>query len=273
MLVLSRQSILRLTVCAMVALAEHSYAQLPAETHIKLELISEQATAPLGQPLWVGVLFRLEPGWHIYWQNPGDSGEPPKLQWELPPGFTAGPTRWPQPIRLGAGSVIDYGYEGQVLLMAPIKGAPGRNATSIPRLSADVKYIVCREVCIPGKAHLTLSAPAGANWAPWRALFDQTRAQFPKPMPASWKVTALADKQHFILTVQARPQVSSASFFPLEPSQIENSSAQDFALTHTGFRLTMKKSEQLTKPITSLRGLIVLGPHRAFEVAAPVIAQ
>jgi DsbC/DsbD-like thiol-disulfide interchange protein len=274
MLVLSWRSILRLAVCAMLAFAEHSHAQSPAETHIKLELISEQATAPPGQPLWIGVLFRLEPGWHIYWQNPGDSGEPPKVQWELPPGITAGPIRWPQPIRLGSGSVIDYGYEGQVLLMAPIEETSRRNATPIPRLSADVKYIVCREVCIPGKAHLMLAAPAGAaDWAAWRALFEQTRTQFPKPVPASWKVTAAADKEHFMLTVQARPQVSSASFFPLEPSQIENSSAQDFARTRTGFRLTLKKSDQLTKPIAILRGLIVLGPHRAFEVAAPVASQ
>lgn len=274
MVFLSWRSILRFTVCAMLAFAERSHAQLPAETHIKLELISEQATAPPGQPLWVGVLFRLEPGWHIYWQNPGDSGEPPKIQWELPPGFTNGPIRWPQPIRLGSGSVIDYGYEGQVLLMAPIEGTSRRNATPMPRLSADVKYIVCCEVCIPGKAHLMLAAPAGAaDWAAWHALFEQTRTQFPKPMPASWKVTAVADQQHFILTVQARPQVSSASFFPLEPSQIENSSAQDFAPTNTGFRLTMTKSEQLTKPIAILRGLIVLGPGRAFEVAAPVVSQ
>ena len=257
----------------MVALAEYAYAQSPAEAHIKLELISEQATASPGKALWGGVLFRLEPGWHIYWQNPGDSGEPPKVQWELPPGFTAGPIRWPQPIRLGSGSVVDYGYEGRVLLMAPIEATLGRNSASIPRLSADVKYIVCREVCIPGKAHLTLAAPAGGNWAPWRALFEQTRAQFPKPMPAGWKVTAVSDNQHFILSVQARPQVSSASFFPLEPSQIENSSAQDFAATRNGFRLTLKKSDQLTRPITTLRGLIVLGPGRAFEVAAPVVAQ
>ena len=257
----------------MVGLAGLSHAQLPAEPHIKLDLISEQATAPPGQPLWFAVLFRLEPGWHIYWQNPGDSGEPPKVQWELPPGFAAGPIRWPQPIRLGSGSVVDYGYEGQVLLMAPIEATSGRNSASIPRLSADVKYIVCREVCIPGKAHLTLAAPAGGNWASWRALFEQTRAQFPKPMPAGWKVTAVADKQHFILSVQARAQVSGVSFFPLEPGQIENSGAQDFAPSRNGFRLTLKKSEQLTKPIATLRGIIVLGPGRAFEVAAPVVAQ
>jgi DsbC/DsbD-like thiol-disulfide interchange protein len=138
-----------LAACAMLALAARSNAQLPAEPHLKIELMSERATSAPGQPLWVGLLFRLEPGWHIYWQNPGDSGEPPKVQWELPTGFVAGSLRWPQPIRLGGGSVVDYGYEGQVLLMAPIQGPSSRDATSLPSLSADVKYIVCRDVCIP----------------------------------------------------------------------------------------------------------------------------
>ena len=157
--------------------------------------------------------------------------------------------------------------------MAPIQGSSSRNATSLPSLSADVKYIVCRDVCIPGKAHLTLSGPAGGDWALWRALFEQTRAQLPKPAPASWKLTEVSDKQHFILSVRARSQVAGASFFPLEPSQIDNSSPQEFSLTHNGFRLTLKKSDQLTKPITNLRGLMVLGPGRAFEVSAPVVSR
>lgn len=273
MVPLRRRGIVRLTACAMLAFVGRSNAQLPAEPHLKVELISEQATSPPGQPLWVGLLFRLEPGWHIYWQNPGDSGEPPKVQWDLLAGFVAGSIRWPQPIRLGGGSVVDYGYEGQVLLMAPIQGSSSRNATSLPSLSADVKYIVCRDVCIPGKAHLTLSGPAGGDWALWRALFEQTRAQLPKPAPASWKLTAVSDMQHFILSVRARSQVAGASFFPLEPSQIDNSSPQEFSLTHNGFRLTLKKSDQLTKPITNLRGLMVLGPGRAFEVSAPVVSR
>ena len=273
MVLLRRRSIVLLTAGAMLAFVGRSNAQLPAQPHLKVELISEQATSPPGKPLWVGLLFRLEPGWHIYWQNPGDSGEPPKVQWELPPGFVAGSIRWPQPIRLGGGSVVDYGYEGQVLLMAPIQGSSSRNATSLPSLSADVKYIVCRDVCIPGKAHLTLSGPAGGDWVPWHALFEQTRAQLPKPMPTGWKVAAVADKQHFILSVQARSQLTGASFFPLEPSQIDNSGPQEFALTHDGFRLILKKSDQLTKPVTNLRGLIVLGPGRAVEVSAPVVSR
>jgi thiol:disulfide interchange protein DsbD len=261
-----------LVLCAMLILAARPSAPSPATSHAKVELVAEQPTAP-GRPLWVGLLFRLDQGWHIYWQNPGDSGEPPKVQWQLPPGFAAGKIRWPQPIRLGGGTVVDYGYEGQVLLMAPIEGPVRGDANSIPSLSADVKYIVCGEMCIPGKAHPTLALPPRGDWGQWRVLFQQTREQFPKPAPPDWKVSAKSESSRFIVSVRGVPQVQSASFFPLEPGQIENSGPQAFASNRTGFSLTLKKSDQLIKPISTLRGLIVLGPGRAFEVAAPVVSR
>jgi thiol:disulfide interchange protein DsbD len=259
--------------CVMLIFTARLSAQLPIDSHAKVELITEQNTAPPGRPLWVGVLFRLDQGWHIYWQNPGDSGEPPKVQWQLPSGFVAGTLRWPQPIRLGGGTVVDYGYEGEVLLMAPLQGTSKAHAASIPSLSADVSYIVCREMCIPGKAHLTLALPVGGDWGSWRALFERTRLQLPKPVPPGWRVSAESDKVHFMVSVRASPQVQNATFFPLNPGQVENSSTQDFASIQDGFRLTIKKSNQLIKPISTLHGLIILGPGRAYEVAVPVASR
>jgi thiol:disulfide interchange protein DsbD len=264
-----------------LALAANAHAQSAPPSHAKIELIADEA-AP-SKTTWVGLLFQLEPGWHIYWQNPGDSGTPPKVAWQLPAGYRAGAIQWPTPMRLGSGSVIDYGYEDQVLLMAPIERAANSTAAAAVPVSAlpigaDVKYVVCREVCIPGKAHLTLSLPAAsgdpapraAEAAQWHALFQQTRAQLPKAAPASWRVSAEQDKDHFMLTVRGAPEVKAASFLPLEADQIENSAEQVFTGSQTGFGLTLKKSEQLAKPISTLRGLLVLGPGRAFEVAAPV---
>jgi len=267
----------------------HLSAQV-REFHVTIELIPETAAAEARKPFWVGLLFRLDEGWHIYWQNPGDAGEPPKVQWKLPPGFTAGSILWPQPLRLGTGSVIDYGYENQVLLMTPLlvtaidrsasSTASSTPAVSTPAISADVKYIVCREMCIPGKAHLTLSSPSSAQqssaqqFAAWRQLFEQTRVQIPKPAPKAWKLSARTgtgkDGDHFILSVQTDSKVHAATFFPLEPGQIENSAPQSFAPAANGFRLSLKRSDLLVKPITSLKGLLVLGPGRAYEIAAPV---
>jgi len=246
-------------------------AQTAPPSHAQLQLI---AKPPSGEEkvLWVGVLFHLDPGWHIYWQNPGDSGTPPKIEWHLPAGYKAGPIQWPTPVRLGSGSVIDYGYENQVLLMTAIlRTAPATSAGS--SISADVKYVVCSEVCIPGKAHLSTSfgntySPAEANQ--WRALFEKTRSQLPKAAPKSWQASAKQDKDSFRLTVRGAPEINGASFLPHDPDEIENSAGRVFVGGDDRFSLTLKKSSQLVKAISTLRGLIVLGPGRAYEIAAPV---
>lgn len=268
-----RQRLAAVFPCVLLLFAAHGRAQSPAKSHADIELIAEQSTAPPGKPLWVGLLFRLDEGWHIYWQNPGDSGQPPTVTWQLPAGFTAGAIRWPQPVRLVTGTVVDYGYEGHTLLMVPIEGPPSARASATPTVSADVKYIVCREICIPGKAHLTLATSATGDWVRWRALFEQARQQLPKPAPSGWKVSAQADKSQFILTVRGAQQVHSATFFPLDAGQIDNAGRQDFVSSPTGFRLSMKKSDLLVQPVVKLRGLIVLAPGRAFEVEAPVISR
>ncbi len=251
----------------------HVRAQSRADTHAKVELGLDESSES-AKTVWVGVVFHLVPGWHIYWQNPGDSGEPPKIQWELPAGFRAGAVRWPQPIRLGSGSVVDYGYEGEVLLAAPIERPAALQPGLTAEIAAAVNYVVCREICIPGKAHLTLPLPAErqtqAQAPQWHALFQQARAQLPKKTPADWKVSAESDKDHFTLSVQTGAPVHEATFFPLQPGQIDNSAQQVFESSGNGFRITLRKSDQLAKAVPALRGLIVLGPGRAFEIAARV---
>lgn len=270
--------ILPLSLCALSIVAERVYsgpieAHATVEPHARVELIAEDSALTAGRPLSIGILFHLDKGWHIYWQNAGDSGEPPKVQWEMPPGFVAGPIRWPQPKRLGGGSIVDYGYEGEVLLMTAIEGPSRSGAIPVPSISAYVKYIVCREICVPGKNHVALSFPSADNAAERRALFGRTRARLPKPVPAGWSIAAESDKEHFVLSVKTTSPVQSAMFIPITPGEIENSATQSFVSTGAGFRLTLQKSSQLMKPISVLRGLLILGPSRAFEVAAPVVGD
>ena len=148
------------------AAAAQSAEQLQLNTHAKIELIAERQSS---HHLQAGLRFRLDPGWHIYWQNAGDSGEPPKIQWSLPAGFKTQAIQWPTPKRLGSGSIIDYGYENEVLLITPIEVPPASAAQNL-QIAADVKYVVCREICIPGKSHLALALPSGnsAQAGEWR---------------------------------------------------------------------------------------------------------
>ena len=83
-------------------------------------------SAPPGfraQPTTVALRLKMKPGWHVYWQNPGDSGLPTTIDWKLPSGFAAGPIQWPAPHALPAGPLINYGYEGEVLHLVDLEGA------------------------------------------------------------------------------------------------------------------------------------------------------
>jgi DsbC/DsbD-like thiol-disulfide interchange protein len=268
-----RIAALSILICMTFAIAPPAHSQI-AESHAKLELIAERSAPAPGEPLWVGVLFRLDPGWHIYWQNPGDSGEPPKVQWQLTKGFRAGLFEWPTPIRLGSGSVIDYGYQGQVLLMMPVTVPMGAKANSVAAIAADVKYIVCSDICIPGKAHLTVALPVAGNTAGQtedsQKLFQQARKQLPRPSPSNWKTSVASDKDHFIVTVHGVPSPQNVTFFPLRPGVIENSAPQLLESTGDGFRLTLKKSEQYTSyPL--LRGIMVLDSSRGVQISSKIL--
>lgn len=253
-------------------------AQSAPPSHGKVELFAQAGTLEAGRTATLGVLFDLQPGWHIYWVNPGDAGEPPRLQWELPPGFRAGDVRWPTPLRLTTGPLVDYGYEGRVLLPVPLQ-VPASYQTGAPvTLSADVRYVVCREVCIPARARVALSLPAGSNPpvdpGAKRELFREAEARLPKPMPATWKAQASEGSDRFVLTVQTGSIQTRALFFPLERDQIDNAAAQVAVPTaRDGLRLTLKKSTLLDKPVSVLKGLLVFSPDRVFEIAAPVSAQ
>ena len=101
-----------------------------------------------GKPVWLGLAIEHKPHWHTYWKNPGDSGLPTSLTWELPAGVTVGEIQWPAPQRLPVGPLVNYGYENQLLLAVPVTIAPGFKAEALKvKLHAD--WLVCREVCIP----------------------------------------------------------------------------------------------------------------------------
>ena len=64
---------------------------------VKASLLADTSAIVPGQAFQVGVLLEMAPGWHTYWQYSGDAGLPTSIDWELPPGFTAGPIQWPVP--------------------------------------------------------------------------------------------------------------------------------------------------------------------------------
>ncbi|HXR05323.1 MAG TPA: protein-disulfide reductase DsbD domain-containing protein, partial [Verrucomicrobiae bacterium] len=102
--------------------------------HTQVRLLLSADTARPGDTVWAGVDMKMEPGWHTYWKNPGEAGMATKIEWQLPPGVTAGEIQWPLPEKLPPAEVTTYGYNDEVALLVPLK-----LATNLPAGPFDLK--------------------------------------------------------------------------------------------------------------------------------------
>ncbi len=242
--------------------------------HGILELIAEKDWITAGHPFNVALRFELENGWHVYWVNPGDSGEPPRVTWDLPAGIKAGAIEWPAPRRLGTPTIVDYGYEDTVTLIVPMRADATLSSKNPAQISANVKVLVCREMCIPGKAQVSLALPVKSQPPPANSqnthFFTEARKAWPRPAPASWNFAVAQTNDSFVLTANLGHEITDAIFFPLAESQISNAAPQAFVPTATGFTLTLRKSDQLLKPIARLKGILVLSGEQPYSIDVPI---
>ena len=240
--------------------------------HVRVELIADRATPGPGMRL--GLTFDLDPEWHIYWQNPGDSGGPAEAAWTLPPGMTAAGTEWPAPERIDIGGLVNYGYHNSVVLPVVVAVAAGARTPPTFTVKASLRWMACANLCVPGKAELALTFPlAGQDSglvAGWKAAIDAARARVPKPAPAAWKASARSTKDAFVVDVATGAREEQAVFFPLELSQVNDSAAQAVTPQPTGIRVALQKSSQLVKDPGTLRGVLSLSGGRAYTIEAAV---
>lgn len=135
-----------------------------------------------GKALAFGLLLKHRPHWHSYWKNPGDSGLPTRLSWELPKGVEVGEIEWPVPQRLPIGPMVNYGYEGQVLLAVPARIAADYVAGAA-EVVLQAEWLVCKEVCIPESGRFSLKLPSQPVLT-HAALFDTAKSTLPLEHPA-----------------------------------------------------------------------------------------
>ncbi len=187
---------------------------------VQASLIADTTVVVPGQPFTAGLLLKMVPEWHTYWQYPGDAGIPTEIKWQLPQGWKAGPIQWPIPLKLKEpGDIEIYGYHDEVLLMMQLT-PPAKIADKSVHLAADVDWLVCAKICIPGSGKVQLDLPVGGTAAAAHAaLFTKYRAQLPRPLPsaAAPAVQWSREAKAFRLTIgdKSLAQKASLDFFPL----------------------------------------------------------
>jgi thiol:disulfide interchange protein DsbD len=247
-----------------------AYAAPVRTAHVEAELVPERGVVVPGEPLTVALRLAMDRGWHTYWRNPGDSGLPTTIAWKLPAGAHGGPILWPAPQALPVGPLLNYGYEGEVLLLTDIATASDAGRDSTVTLAARADWLVCKEICIPEGADLTLTLPVAAagSAAPttpaesrWSAAIAKTRAAFPKPLQG-WSAKATARGSNVDLTLTpasgavAPPDVGKLRFFADNAGQIEPSGAQTLTRDGAGWTLALPVAVQRVGEFTRLAGVL-----------------
>ncbi len=243
--------------------------------HLTAELAPQaQGIAP-GQTIHVALVQKIQKGWHTYWRNPGDSGEPTSITWELPAGWTAGEFVWPAPHRLPVGPLVNYGFEGEVVLPAPITAPADARPGQTITLKGKATFLVCEEICIPESADLTLDLPVVAAPAPadprWGPVVQKALAQAPKP--AGLTAAFAKDAAGLKLAVVGGPlkgaDVADAYFFPYSGGAIDHAKPQPIERGPEGLTLTLPPGVdfQAGEGPAEMAGVLTLG-DAAYELTA-----
>ncbi len=212
-----------------------------------------------GDSVRVGALLILEPGWHVYWQNPGQAGLPSALELELPEGLTALPVEWPLPtVFTQPGKLLGYGYEGSVLLAREVRIALDVKPTAKLPIAATASWLACRERCELGEAQLVGDLAAGTARVDPAAF---ARRQLPRPATdADLRVTTSGEAGEPTLWLQ----------WPKPPGGVELLPAP-----LAGFRVDVRRlatRANLTRADLALRRVGASTPARELEALVLVHA-
>ena len=239
-----------LTYCLLVLATV--FAPIVNAAHTRVTLLLSNIAARPGDTVTAAVRLQMDPGWHTYWKNGGDAGGPTKIGWQLPAGVTAGDIQWPVPEKYSAEGLITYVYHNEAVLLVPLTLADDLKPGPL-ELKADVSWLECEKLCIPGDSTVTAALDIAASSRPSKDadLIESARSKLPPDgrnlnVRAQWEKPAEANKRLLILEWNNPDKADSFDFYPDGSDTYEIAPKTESISTTPGqpkLRLTVNKFE------------------------------
>ena len=192
---------------------------------VEPRLVAEGPASPGGE-VELAIHMIPKPGWHGYWQNPGDAGLPMQVDWQLPNGFAAGPLRYPVPGRLTIAGLMNYVYEHDYAVLVRLKVPAG--ATGLIPIRAQAGWLACTDkICVPEQGELALDLPVGTG-TPERAKFDQWRQALPRPLVSPGRFSVAGDKLRVAVPIPESVELGDPYLFPIDDGPVDYAAKQQF---------------------------------------------
>ncbi len=204
-----------------------AFAKVRTE-HTSLNLVCEVTSVEEGTNFSVAIVLEPDPGWHVYWINPGDNGSELKVRWDMPEDFEAGDLQFPTPGFVPFQTMMSYGYDGRTFYIAEIQ--PPSEFSDEITLKASARWLACDDsVCVPERGDISITLPKGdsTEFSSWRTEFENTRSHH--PVNTNWASTFTTDDENVIIEVavpEAVEGLNEAWMFPAVKKLINHAEVQ-----------------------------------------------
>src|SRR6266536_788982 len=235
--------------------------------HTQARLVVAAETARPGDTVMAGIHLHMDPGWHTYWRNSGQSGMPTSNTWELPKGVTVGEIQWPIPEKSPESDLTTYNYEKDVVLIVTLKLAPDL-APGVLEIKDKDAWLECKTSCVPGSTSVQATLAIGTESKPSKDA--EFIASWQKHLPkngdvakarAWWEKAAAGDVRAMILEWTSAPNSTEADFYPDSSEQFEVQPATEKLSSEVGkIRLRAKVKKLSGDWPKEVSGLLVEQP-------------
>lgn len=236
---------------------------LGSNSAVELSLAAEQSSVRAGDPFWVALHFKCEEPWHCYWQNPGDAGLGPKIQWHLPADYEVLEVVWPTPNRYESAGQVTFGYDRPFTLLARIQPSASVKPGDKALIALDAQWVSCsNENCLPGMAKPSIEIPVASNTpivnSQSKDLFAEARSQLPQ------KIEPLKGFQQHDLIVLTVPltvdERTSIDFYPSQTDIINHHAHPRILSTQKGVTIALDRCPQ-SQASKDLQGVLVVNAN------------
>ncbi|MEO7688124.1 MAG: thioredoxin family protein [Sphingomonas sp.] len=241
---------------------------LGAGPHLTMRLVAETPKPAAGQQVTLALDTKPQPGWHGYWQNPGDAGFPAKLDWTLPKGASVGEAAYPIPGTLLIAGLMNYVFEAPYAPLVTLKVPAGLAVGTKLPIKLHAAYLVCTQtVCVPESADISIDLVVGdgAIAPDTRAQFDAWRRAIPKPLDAKATFQATGGQMRIAVPYPASASVADAYFFPISTGAVDYAAPQK--VTQDGDLIVIETKAGPT-PKGPLMGVLRIAPGQGLLVTA-----
>jgi thiol:disulfide interchange protein/DsbC/DsbD-like thiol-disulfide interchange protein len=251
-------------------------APLAAQGQVQASLVAPELSIQPGREFTVALRMQHEPHWHSYWINAG-TGFPTRIKWDLPPGWSAGEIQWPTPILIkdSKGNVTGHGYDGVLYLPVLVTPPADAKAGTTVILEAAANWLMCADICIPGKQDVSLSLPVADGAPQTNGEIQSEIARMPMPHGAEgWKVAATRGTGAVSLYAAGPGEIRDPHFFS-ESEFIQYDKVQGVEVDGSQVVLTLPLADEAEIP-ERLKGLLAYedakGKYGGLQVDVPFSA-